>query len=364
MCSIERQTFKTHAPPPYCNDYKERLPTGKMEEALPAGPKRRYFSIKEKRRIVLAIDGRVGLGQSRVSAALAEGIHAKTYRDWKKKTAQLRDAMNQNATTLHKGKESCFASCEDELLDWFLQKRGQGLVISCRTLMHRAGEIDQDFRRQTEWSRYKAIMCFNRKFNLVMRATATESARLPSTVREEAREYVESVRQRMVGRNQDYILNMDQTPVFFNMNAKKTLACKGARTVIGRKASDDTKRVSCLVTITASGSILPTLMVFKGVQETTKSSRIKREFPSYPEGHKYATNPTAWTDERIMLRWVNEILIPHIQGAPKGVVPLLLLDQVSLDGFCHTSNYRRWDRDRKHPWRMYGSRPASRRWYW
>jgi hypothetical protein len=72
------------------------------------------------------------------------------------------------------------------------------------------------------WSKLQAVRRLNSKYGLVYRATTNESQRLPSEVREEALGYVEAVRPRLVGRHEDYIINMDQTPVFFSMTAKKT----------------------------------------------------------------------------------------------------------------------------------------------
>jgi hypothetical protein len=66
------------------------------------------------------------------------------------------------------------------------------------------------------------------------------------------------------GRHADFILNMDQTPIPFTYNARKTLELVGRRTVHIRKSTGDTKRATFAMTVTASGKILKPLLIFKG----------------------------------------------------------------------------------------------------
>ena len=65
-------------------------------------------------------------------------------------------------------------------------------------------------------------------------------------------------------RHQDYILNMDQTPVPFSYDPKSTLELVGRRTVHVRKSTNDTKRATVALCVTASGKALTPMIVFKG----------------------------------------------------------------------------------------------------
>jgi len=56
-----------------------------------------------------------------------------------------------------------------------------------------------------------------------------------------------------VGRDQDCIINMDQSPIPFNFNRKRTLELVGARTVHICKSTCDSKRATLAVKIMASG---------------------------------------------------------------------------------------------------------------
>jgi hypothetical protein len=121
---------------------------------------------------------------------------------------------------------------------------------------------------------------------------------------------------------------MDQTPVYFSMTPKGTLALKGARTVNARSSTSSTVRVTVAVTITASGDTLPFLLVFKG----TPGKKIQKKMQK--EGDKrllYYAQKKAWMSEDILIEWVDRVLKPYVETAPEGVVPLIILDQYK----CH-----------------------------
>ena len=116
---------------------------------------------------------------------------------------------------------------------------------------------------------------------------------------------------------------MDQTPIPFTFNSKTMLEVVGARTVHVRKSTNDTKCATAAITVTASGKMLPPLLVFKG----PKNGRIvKKEFPTFDNSMYYACPENAWMDEQVMLKWVEKVLKPYVKSAPEGIVPLFLLD--------------------------------------
>ena len=86
-----------------------------------------------------------------------------------------------------------------------------------------------------------------------------ESQRKPEEVEGEAKDYMHLIRPFVIGNNRDprFILNMDQTPVYFLMNAKCTLELIGKKTI-------HTKRETVVVTIAGDGTVLPSVVVFKG----------------------------------------------------------------------------------------------------
>ena len=80
-----------------------------------------------------------------------------------------------------------------------------------------------------------------------------------------AQDYVQTIRPKLVQSNlhEDYILSMDQTPVPFTFNAKRTLELVRQCTIHMCKSTSDTKRVTCAMTVSASGHVLTPLLVLK-----------------------------------------------------------------------------------------------------
>ena len=74
------------------------------------------------------------------------------------------------------------------------------------------------------------------------------------------------MRPRIIGRHRhpDYIVNMDQTPIFFSVIPGTTLEQVGVRSVNMQTSTSSTVRVTIAVTITASGKSLTPMMVYKG----------------------------------------------------------------------------------------------------
>ena len=126
------------------------------------------------------------------------------------------------------------------------------------------------------------------------------------------------MRRMVVGSNRDrrFILNMDQTPVYISMNAKRTLEVVGVKTVHVRTSTHDTKRATVAVTITGAGSVLPSMVIFKG----KSNGRIARkEFRDYPTIHHYRCQDNAWMDEEVMIAWVDAALKLYVANAPEDV---------------------------------------------
>jgi hypothetical protein len=106
-------------------------------------------------------------------------------------------------------------------------------------------------------------------------------------------------------RDQHIIINIDQTRVYFSMSSKQTLEVIGKKTIHIHTLTNDTKRVTVAVTITADGTLLPSTLVFKGKPD---GCIAKKEFSTYPRTHFYKCQENAWMDKEVMIAWVNKRL--------------------------------------------------------
>jgi hypothetical protein len=108
------------------------------------------------------------------------------------------------------------------------------------------------------------------------------------------------------------------------------LALRGTKTIHVRKTTDDTRRATAALTITASGESLPPMIIFKG---SPKGRIVKKELPTLDPTCFYRCQKAAWMDEDCMLAWVDLVLKKYLvdNPPPPGVVPVILLDSYR----CH-----------------------------
>ncbi len=111
-----------------------------------------------------------------------------------------------------------------------------------------------------------AVKRFMRAHSLVYHMGTHELQCKPDEVAAEASDYMDVMHCLVNGPHRDrrFILNMDQTPVYFTMNAKRMLELVGVKTVQIRTSTNDTKCVMVAVTITGLGFLLPSMVIFKG----------------------------------------------------------------------------------------------------
>ena len=130
---------------------------------------------------------------------------------------------------------------------------------------------------------------------LVYQMGTHELQRHPDKVAEEAINYMAVVYKLVVGlhRNPHFIMNMDQTLVYFSLNGKQTLNIAGARTVHICTLTCNTKQATVPVMICADRTLLPSVVVFKG-QPLSQIART--EFAMYPPNHQYHCQAAAWMD--------------------------------------------------------------------
>ncbi|MEL7342722.1 MAG: transposase, partial [Bacteroidota bacterium] len=121
----------------------------------------------------------------------------------------------------------------------------------------------------------------------------------------------------------DRVVNADETAVFFDSVAAKTVDRKGAKSVQIRSTRSEKKRVTCVLAVSRSGTILKPFVIFKG-----KSIERFRNFnPSRRVLEKIvlSSSDKAWMNSSTMKSWITKCLLPHTQRKPA----VLLMDNFS-----------------------------------
>ena len=291
---------------------------------------RKHYTISQKLAMVQCFENeQCNSNKPMRQVAMGLGVDPSQLRRWVSQKKALEEMRKKKTTkkSVHPGRASCLGLVEEPLLWFILETREQGLPVSIRMVITKACQLDPDFRRKTERAKDQAIRRFVSSHGIVHRIHTHQSQRSIEEVRMQASDWIVQARLRLFGRDPDFVLNMDQTPIFFSSIPKNTLETAGARTVNIRTSTTSTMRVSVAVTVTASGRKLPSMFVFKG----KKGGRIQCEFGTYPAGAAYTVQEKAWMDEGVMHDWIERVLKPYVETAPAGVQPILFLDSYR----CH-----------------------------
>ena len=91
------------------------------------------------------------------------------------------------------------------------------------------------------------------------------------------------------------LLNMDETPVWFDMPSRYTVTRKGTRHVNLRATSNEKKRITVVLACKSNGEKLPPVVILK--------NRYKGHIPP---GLQVWYQPKAWMNSKLSLLWLNQ----------------------------------------------------------
>jgi hypothetical protein len=149
-----------------------------------------------------------------------------------------------------------------------------------------ASNLSTEFGKTNFVARCSAVKRFVKAHSLVYPMGTHLCQRKPGEVEAEASNYMRLICTLLFGphRDQRFILKMDQTQVYFLMSRKRMLEVVGKRTIHICTLTNNTRRATVAVTIAGEGTVLPSMIIFKGKH----NGRIPRsEFTTYPAGHHY-----------------------------------------------------------------------------
>ena len=207
--------------------------------------------------------------EERISLGLASarlGVNCQNIINWQKKGEALSDSFVENKMTLHKGPMSMVENIKEELIEYVTNWREKGFPVTRMCLIRKVGQLKPEFMEKSMEARKMAISRFLAKNNMTHRVATHKAQRCPGEVREEALAHLaeQIPRANDKCRHQDFVMNMDQTPVYQVMENNVTIDYVGARTINMRTAANDGQRVTVAATITASGRQVESMIVFKG----------------------------------------------------------------------------------------------------
>ena len=228
---------------------------------------RRHYTASKKMKIVRAVDAMMAIENLPLNvAATRHGVSPTSVTTWRKNAVALSDSSVENKLILHKGPTSIVSEVEEDLIGFVEHWRLRGFPVTRMCLMRKVCKLKPEFLQKSCAAGMMAISRFLVKNGLTHRVATHKTQRAPGEVRAEALSHlkVQVPRANDPSRHQDYVLNMDQTPVYHAMDQDVTIDFVGARTVNMRSAANDGQRVTVAVTVAASERRVSSMVVFKG----------------------------------------------------------------------------------------------------
>ncbi len=224
---------------------------------------------------------------------------------------------------------------EAALIQWVLEQQDLHQELSIRSIMDKAmetiGESNPGFLASRGWAQK-----FMRRNDLVVQSSKKHlSHKLPAVLEAKISQFSTAVEDTLKSErfSLDAIINMDEVPMFFDSstiphgdptqpttssdNATQETVCGEADSKSGSPSdASETKKkhVTVVLAATASGTILPMMVIFKGVQPPG-DIRV-------PEGWLVCAQQDCWMDSDLMETWCQRVLLPYTNGQKS----LLIMD--------------------------------------
>ena len=272
-------------------------------------PKKNKYTIKQKLDIIKESN------LTSIHAVSAKyGIDRNSVRDWIKQKDLLEKAdTKENYRLLGAGRKSYSFEYEPQILKWIEYHRKLGLALTMRSIIGYLLYLQPEFGETKSYDALK-MWCsrFLKRNNLVFRRAGHIGQPLPKSVNTVVNGFLRDIiraRENMGIGDQDLgrIVNMDETPIFFDMPETITIEVKGTKNVKIATFGNDKNRVSVILSIAGDGTKLPPLMIFKGEPGKITEKKLK-ENPEVKNKKIYICcqqNSQAISD--IIINWYNDI---------------------------------------------------------
>ena len=107
----------------------------------------------------------------------------------------------------------------------------------------------------------------------------------------------------------DRLVNIDETPIYFEMVTDKTYNKKGAKVVSIETKGNEKKLITCVLACSASGKKLTPCLIFKGGKDGNLELKYKNLDCVKNKKIAIYFQSNAWCDEAIFKKWIKDVYI-------------------------------------------------------
>jgi len=218
--------------------------------------KRNSYSAEQKTQVVT-----YAKEQGNIQAAEYYNIDLSMVGRWVKASSSWSEEANLKKKRLGSGRKPFFPEAEKKLYRWTIEQRKQGLAVSYTILRNKMleilntedmielyGNLAKNFKTSHRW-----LIAFMRRYKLSLRRRTRISQKLPSETQSLLDKFHQFVNRLRLEKSYEFenILNMDETPVWFDMAGNFTINPKGEKTVHIRATGNEKNRFTVVLTCAA-----------------------------------------------------------------------------------------------------------------
>ena len=198
------------------------------------------------------------------------------FRYWRQNEETYRNASSLTVKSANRGRVSILAPYAATLERWIMRVRQTGKTVEVSDVVKKVCIIFPAFRNKSIQAQRNCTYRFLKKHNFAYRRSTHVAQTSPRLTIREAQAFIAQTKPRFttVTCHQDYILNMDQTCVYFSMHSPYTLDKKGTRDVHTRRSGNNSSKVTTAITVTASGKMLRPMIIFLRRNQTVESQQM------------------------------------------------------------------------------------------
>ena len=128
----------------------------------------------------------------------------------------------------------------------------------------------------------------------------------------------------------EFIINMDETALNYNMPPNTTINKIGAKTIVIKTQRQEKTRISVILAICGNGDKLPPYIIFKGAKKGNIYKKLLNNDLVKKNKCIITCNCNAWSNKEIIKDWVNNVYIKYFKNKIALKRTLLVLDHASM----------------------------------
>uniref|UniRef100_A0A914WZJ4 DDE-1 domain-containing protein n=1 Tax=Plectus sambesii TaxID=2011161 RepID=A0A914WZJ4_9BILA len=180
------------------------------------------------------------------------------------------------------GRKPLYPEIDKALLDYFRAERSRGHSVTYTVLRAFVNSPSLGVDKHPDFKvSDKYLFCWTKRNNISSRRITHHGQidlRTKADVKAVLTEYFKELRQRTAGIPANRVIQMDETPCYFDMTRDSTLSFRGSKNVDGADTGYRKQRYTVCLAISLDGRLLKTMVIFRGLKKipsvTVPNSKI------------------------------------------------------------------------------------------